>query len=225
MSIVRATWVLGLSTLPVAGALAATDFAHIEQLAREFYVGTDSARAASISSTYLGHTDGGLPNSLGIQEVANVTLRLKNGSVARIQLSKVANQWSAVRDLGPDALPEAHPLMVDEIQDAMWRETMRLEQVLAAELESRLQKGHLLTKVRNSYPRCFVELKFGKALCDISYTTWTSDEPECFDTSVLFNRVDGKWVRSNERYHPGMRINPQNGEIFEMIPPKPCAKD
>jgi hypothetical protein len=208
---------------PFASASDQAEFKLVEKLARDFFIGKNPARAQEIRATYLGRIEGATPNTAGIDWTANATLRLRNGSVARIQLLQKAGRWTAARDLGANALPEAHPQLVEELRDPERRETARLEQRMAAELESRLQREGRIAQVSASYPRCFVSLEFEKALCDIRYATWKSDEPECFDTAALFSRATGQWARVAGNYHPGMRIHPQTGAIFEMVPPEPCA--
>ena len=210
--------------LPVAAVADKAEFEHVEKLARDFFIEQNPARATEIRDTYLGHIDGGTPNTLGIEWTANVTLRLRKGSVARIQLYKKAGRWTAARDLGPSALPEAHPQLVDELVNAERRESARLQRRMAVELEARLQQKGTIAQVRASYPRCFVSLKFGKALCDIWYATWTSDEPECFDTSVLFEHESGQWTRVPGKFHPGMVIHPDTGKVIEMSPQEPCRR-
>jgi hypothetical protein len=205
-----------------ADAIAA-EFALVRKLARDFYIGNVPSRTSQIRSAHLEEIEGPPPNSRGIESLANVTLRLAGNSVARIQLYEKAGRWIAVRDLGVDALPEAHPQLVDEFREPYWRETRRLEKRMAMDLESRLRHEGKLREVIASYPRCFVALKFDKALCDISYETWASDEPECFDTAVLFTRIRGDWIRTAGRYHPGMRVNPDSGAIYEMLPREPCV--
>lgn len=217
----------GLLALAHAAICSAAnpEFAAIENLAREHFVAKHPDQKKSIVELEAGVIAGGLANTPGIESTADVTLRLRDGAVSRIQLQKKRGRWAVARDLGADMLAEAHPLLVEEITDPMWRETARLQQRVAQDLEDRLRRKKTLSQVRRAYPRCFVALEFGKALCDIWYATWTSDEPECFDTAVLFKRVNREWTRVPGSYHPGMRINPENGEVFEMQPREPCSNN
>ena len=205
-------------------ARAGEDFKLIENLARAYFLAHNSVRPADIRSVYSGTAEGGLPNTRQIEMTADVTIRLKNGTVSRLQLYQKAGQWTVARDLGGDVLAEAHAQLVDEVLDPVWRETHRLQQIMALELETRLRRAGKLPTVQKVYPRCFVNLRFSKALCDVWYSTWTSDEPECFDDSVLFTRKNDGWQRIPGAFHTGQRISPDTGEIFEMQPRPDCAK-
>ena len=205
-------------------AKADEDFGLIEKLAREYFLAHNNVRPGDIRTVYSGTAEGGLPNSRQIEMTADVTIRLKSGSVSRIQLFKKAGHWTVARELGGDVLAEAHPQLVDELDDPQWRESHRLEQVMAQDVETRLRRAGKLATVQRVYPRCFVNLRFRKALCDVWYATWTSDDPECFNTSALFTRTNVGWQRAPGSYHPGQRIDPDTGELFEMEPRPSCAK-
>ena len=171
-----------------------------------------------IVATPVGSISGGLPNSKRFDFVADVAILTREHSTLIVQLAQNGGRWMVVRTL-VNQLASAHPLLIDEYDDVEWRETARLQQRIAADLERRLMSEGKIQHVKQSGPRCFLNLQYGKALCDIFYLTWESDEPEPSETARLFVRSQDMWTEVPGRYHTGMRIDPHTGEIYTMIEP------
>lgn len=214
------------------------EFHQVKELARAFLVQGGIA-CDDIEQTYLGSLSGGLQNDKQLQEVADVAFRIRGQGTRYVQLFKKAGNWQVLCILAPKQLAAAHPQLIEEYKDEYWRESARLEQRLAADLEAQLITEKKIDAIKSVHPRCFVDLKHNKALCDISYTMWEKegagcpgDEAECFDDegewfddeaespgpARAFVRQDGEWIEIPGRYHSGMRIDPETGDIFTMIP-------
>lgn len=204
------------SIIAEAGAMA-DEFGHVEDLARSLVIQAGIA-AGDIEDVYLDSLSGGLPNSKRVEEVADVAFRIRGQGTRYVQLFKRGGKWQSLRMLASNQLAAAHPQFIEEYQDEYWRESARLEQRMAADLQTRLFTEKKLDQVRSVRPRCFVDLNHSKALCDIFYTTWESSEAECSNPARVFARKDGQWIEVPGRYHAGMRIHPETGEIFTMIP-------
>lgn len=199
----------------------ADEFDEVRELAQRFLVQTGTA-AGDIQDIYLNSISGGSPNSKKVEQVADVAFRIRGQGTRYVQLFQRAGTWQALRTLAANQLAGAYPLLIDEYSDEYRRETARLEQRIAADLQARLIAEKKIDAVNSSRPRCIVDVKHNKALCDIFYTTWERVEPECSNAARLFTRQNGDWSDVPGKYHSGMRINPDTGEVFTMIPEQDC---
>lgn len=195
----------------------ADEFDHVEDLARSFLIQAGIA-AGDIEDVYLGSLSGGLPNREMVEDVADVAFRIRGQGTRYVQLFKKGGKWQPLRMLASNQLAAAHPQLIEEYQDEYWRESARLGQRMASDLQAQLFAEKKIDQIRSVRPRCFVDLNHSKALCDTFYTTWESSEVECSNPARVFARKVGQWVEIPGRYHSGMRIHPETGEIFTMIP-------
>jgi hypothetical protein len=210
-----------IAAVVFSGSTRADDVETIRRVAQDFYVKLHPERATDIQMVSLPRIETIQVVSGEIVKVANPTVRLKDGTVARIQLRTRAGRWVAIRDLGGDFLAEGQPLIVEEIADPQARESVRVERFMAHELERRLRREGKLNSVQSVNSRCFFALQLRKAICSIEYTTWMDPEPECFDEAVLFVHLDGDWKRVVGKFHTGMRLD-GSGEVYEMSPRESC---
>ena len=201
----------------------ANEFGEVRALAQAFLIQRGTA-AADIQDVYLNSLAGGLPNSKNVEQAADVAFRIRGQGTRYVQLFRMAGKWQALRTLPSDQLAAANPQLIDEYREEYWRETERLQQRMALELQARLISEKKIDTVKFARPRCFVDLKHNKALCDIFYETWTQPKPQCSNVARLFDRQNAQWREGPGKYHSGMRINPQTGEVFTMIPEKESAK-
>ena len=201
--------------VPGASALA-DEFSDVEELAKTFLIqaGTPSG---NIQEIFLDSLSGGLPNSKGLEQIADVSFRIRGQGTRSVQLFKKGGKWQVLRALASKQLAAAHPQLIDEYNDEYWRETARLEQRMAADLQARLIAEKKIDAVNFARPRCFLDIKHNKALCDIFYTTWEEDEPECQNVARVFARKNGQWSEIPGKYHSGMRIDPETGNVFTMM--------
>lgn len=199
----------------------AHEFDEVRTLAQGFLVETGVA-ASDIEDIDLGALSGGLPNSRNIEQVADVAFHIRGQGTRYVQLFKQAGQWKVLRLLEANQLAAAHPQLIEEYSDEHWRETARLQQRIAADLQARLVAEGTIASVNFAEPRCFVDLNHGKALCDITYATWEQQEPPCSSAARVFERRDAQWTERPGDYHSGMRIDPDTGAIYTMIPQEDC---
>ncbi len=169
-------------------------------------------------------------NTRNIQSVANVTVKVSlkmSFSVFRLQYHKKKNIWHFYRELEENQIFNANPILHDEYIDPMWNESHKLEARVSETLQEQLRKKGIIKQVKNTQSRCFISIVHGRALCDARYSTWDEYDPECITKATAFKRIDEAWVEILGKYAPwgGMRVDPQTGRIFEMIPIKSCTKN
>lgn len=208
--------------IPAANALA-DEFGEVQQLARAFFIRAGTVEG-DIQGVYLNSLSGGLPNSKNVEQVADVAFRVRGQGTRYVQLFQIAGKWQALRMLPANQLAAANPQLIEEYRHEYWRETARMEQRIAADLQTRLIAEKKIDDVKFARPRCFVDLKHNKALCDIFYQTWLKPEPQCTNAARLFARHNGQWSEISGKYHSGKRINPNNGEVFTMISERESAE-
>ena len=192
-------------------------FDYVKELSRAFLIQAGIA-SGDIEDSYLGSLSGGLPNSKMVELTADVAFRIRGKGTRYVQLFKKDDEWQPLRMLASNQLAAAYPQLIDEYHDEYWRESARLCQRMAADLQTFLIAEDRIDQIKSVQPRCFVDLNHSKALCDIFYTTWDSSEQECSTPARVFARKEGQWIEIPGRYHSGMRIHPETGEIFTMFP-------
>ena len=208
--------IVASSTITLANAMT-DQFDHVKELSRAFLIQAGVA-PSDIEDSYLGSIPGGLPNSKMVELTADVAFRIRGEGTRYVQLFKKDGEWQPLRMLASNQLAAAHPQLIDEYHDEKWRESARLNQRMAADLQTLLFAENRIDHIQSVRPRCFVDLNHSKALCDIFYTTWDSSEQECTAPARVFARREGQWVEVPGSYHSGMRIHPETGEIFTMFP-------
>jgi hypothetical protein len=194
----------------------ADEFGDIRQLAQAFLI--RAGVTGDIQDVYLNSLSGGLSNSKNVERLANVAFRIRGQGTRYVQLFQRAGKWQALRVLSSSQLAAAYPQLIEEYSDEYWRETARLEQRMAADLQIRLITDKKIGDVKFVRPRCFVDVNHNTALCDIFYETWMQSDPQCSNTARLFARQKGQWGEVPGKYHSGMRIDPNTGKVFTMIP-------
>lgn len=201
----------------------AQEFDEVRALAQGFLIDAGVA-ASDIEDIHVGALSGGLPNSRNVERVADVAFRVRGQGTRYVQLFQQGRQWKVLRLLEANQLATAHPQLIDEYSEEHWRETARLQQRIAADLQARLVAEGKIAAVNFAEPRCFVDLNHSKALCDIAYATWDQHEPPCSSAARAFERRGEQWTEMPGDYHSGMRIDPDTGEIYTMIPQEDCEQ-